>query len=740
MNKLSLIALCEFIFLFLIAATAAENEDPVSAANNYPAGCNMPSQSVQLAGKSCNNYAFNPLQISCLLPVDVQGELRQNNFNNRQRASDLFSWQTFVALNWPASTESRGQPDAALPITADRQRVWESWKETDEIFLAGGKQPASWTGQQQTPALPEGCSGSSDKKILYRTQKVSEVLNINNSLQPTKADKTLPGTLTGQNGAVVRYEIRYNKTAFDYIFDNRLYSSNHQNIVNEVRFPAGSILIKAAWLPLKDETREKHFYTVEACVCDPRTTNTEPLQNCRDETAGLVGFHVMEKTNSAPQWMWSTFEQVDNVKNTSGIAASFNKENCLENGKPCAVNKQTEPGVPNQVVRSIKIPDTQTCDNNQATDNVVLLNQNMQAALAERNSAFQYYQLINTQWPILPPPGTNQPETVFTPLPALFGNTTLETFVQPTSSCMGCHAMARSTRLDRFVSADFTFTLDNASPAQKNPHVLPAPTAKTASESVLKGFALMNNTYKTLPDKVKAKLNCSSCHLDEGRNPSASWLVEMDKAYAIVKNPEGSGLLSYPESLYARINGCFTRSMNGVPLCDITQTDDACSTNEAMQSLREYTEWLTAQRATLFDSDSPRGFPQLPKLTGNAADGKATYIQKCAFCHGANGEGRYEHDVYYRPALWGKDSYNACAGMAREPGAKGTHLAGFIKSNMPLHSGGVLTAQESWDLATYINSQCRPGKAGCPENLYPSSAFCKESNDLESLNTLPVQP
>lgn len=40
----------------------------------------------------------------------------------------------------------------------------------------------------------------------------------------------------------------------------------------------------------------------------------------------------------------------------------------------------------------------------------------------------------------------------------------MESFAQKTSSCIGCHAMARTLKPDTFVSADFTFTLNNAKP------------------------------------------------------------------------------------------------------------------------------------------------------------------------------------------------------------------------------------------------------------------------------------
>src|SRR3546814_7456590 len=55
------------------------------------------------------------------------------------------------------------------------------------------------------------------------------------------------------------------------------------------------------------------------------------------------------------------------------------------------------------------------------------------------------------------------------------------------------------------------------------------------------------------------------------------------------------------------------------------------------------------------------------------------------------------------PPLWGPDSYNWGAGMARIDTA-----AGFIKANMPLGKPFSLTDQEAWDVAAFVDSHERP--------------------------------
>lgn len=626
----------------------------------------------------CSNR-LEPPRISCLVPGNVQGELRGSN-QETQRATDLFSWQLLIGLNWPAKPNERGVPDERSKPTIENSqpRVWETWKEIREVFRqdASGKpiKPAEWG---HFPSTPTQCGTAT--RVLFRSAKVADVLDSN--VQPTGSQGNLPVTLTDQRGELVRYEIRLNRTAFEYIATRGLWDALVQYNVDQMEFPSGAILVKAAWLPV--EGRQSRFQTTEACVCDKDPS--EPGAQCDLRQMGLVGFHVMSKIPPAPQWIWSTFEQVDNV----GKAGATFWRPCLN----CAVNRQTRPGLPNQVQRTTPIPSTNPDCNkpDEAADNVQALNLHMQAAL--RDTPLQFYELINTQWPL--PAASRGPHTVFQVLPPLLANTTLESFIQPTSSCMGCHAMARTQRPSRFVSADFSFTLNDAYPVLPDPTVLPGPDCKTPKAietAACFGERIANQTYELLPDNARASLHCSSCHLQAGRKAGASWW-----GGAIRRWDENKG---YPGGIAQRINSCFQNSLNGEPLC--SPTNKRCPDSPVMTSLIAYMEWID-RKAAATNTHFPPGFPALPVLAGNAANGKAVFLQKCAFCHGAEGEGRYLDGHYYRPALWGDHSFNTSAGMDSQ-----SDLAPFIHANMPYMSGGALTPQEAWDLAAFIDGMPRP--------------------------------
>ncbi len=467
-------------------------------------------------------------------------------------------------------------------------------------------------------------------------------------------------------------------------------------MATSVNFPNGAILIKAAWREVSP-AEEKLFHTVTACVCDKDKAGK--MVNCRKQRMGLVGFHITQKTPFAPQWVWSTFEQVNNVPGPGARGAlSFNNPSCSS----CPKNRQTQPGTANQIVRAVPIPSAEPdCSQpQQAVDNVQRLNDEVRKALRTSQSVFQNYALINTQWPV--PSASTSPETVFSVKPLVLANTTMESFVQPTSTCMGCHSTARTVNPNNFVSSDFSFTLNNALPKLTSCKIIPPPTKpQTAWDKqywtrIMRGYALVTQTYELLPKFVPtAKLHCASCHLSAGGNSDAAWWVDLKSEYP-----------TRPE-LQARINHCFTNSLNGNALCTpATGTQKGtCDTDPNMESILIYMQWLDEQSKSMKLCNTVKhGYPPISNLTGNPVAGEQVFIQKCAVCHQRDGQGRYESNTYFRPALWGPHSFNQAAGMFSDP----AFLAAFVRWNMPLMAGGELTDQEAWDVEAYIHSKPRP--------------------------------
>lgn len=719
MSKRLLCCLFCITLISLLAAlhfgprTNATDPSNASQTSSTPPACFNPAARISLTGKTCG--ATPDLQLSCYLPADMVSPTptpgptaspAQLNFNTLQRDADIFSWQEFFALNWPADPAMRGEPDVTKKISDPGPRVWETWKEAYEVYLKDGAQPKPWN---DTEPIPSSC-GDGAEKLFFRTQKIDDVMDA--TLQAAAANGKFPATLTDQKRKLVRYEIRLNKVLFDYVVQNQLYNANVQALATSVNFPNGAMLIKAAWREVSP-AEEGTFHTVTACVCDQDESGK--MIKCHKQRMGLVGFHVTAKTSFAPQWIWSTFEQVSNVPGSARGPYSFNNQNCAITR--CPPNQQTRRGEPNQIVRSISIPNVNPdcADATQAVDNIALLNTDVRKALASAGSSFQHYQLINTQWPIPQTYQTPQPETVFSVRPLALGNTTMESYVQPTSTCMGCHSTARTVNANNFVSSDFSFTLNNALPLlPASCKIIPAPTTITPAQRtqwdkdnwhrILKGYALATRTYELLPRFVpKAKLHCSSCHLNAGANSDAAWWVDLKSEYPTTPQ------------LQARINHCFTNSLNGNALCTPAGNGQRgnCDKDPNMEAFLTYMKWLDEQSATLkLCNTVQHGYPPISSLTGDPKAGQQVFIQKCAVCHQLNGQGRYEYG-YYRPALWGSHSFNQAAGMFTDP----AYLAAFVRWNMPLMAGGELSDQEAWDVAAYVGIQPRPKTPGA--KLFP---------------------
>ena len=219
---------------------------------------------------------------------------------------------------------------------------------------------------------------------------------------------------------------------------------------------------------------------------------------------------------------------------------------------------------------------------------------------------------------------------------------------------------------------------------------------KNATQLIL-GARLNIETGRLLPQHVGNGLNCASCHLNAGTVGGGSPYVGVSAAFPTYAARAGRVI-----TLEDRINGCFPRSMNGKPLPPGSQD---------MQAMLAYIEWMRRD-AQPGEKVPGRGIGKIDqKLKPDPVNGERIYHAQCAACHGAQGEGiRSPSGQWVYPALWGAQSFNIGAGMARTYTA-----AAFVKRNMPiaLHDRfplgqGGLSDQEAVDVAEFFTHQPRP--------------------------------
>jgi len=402
---------------------------------------------------------------------------------------DCFAWQSFIALNWPTGTgvtvKDFGKPGDISPT------VWETYREAAEVFGDGSS-----------------ATQAGGVKQLSRTSKFGTI-DLSDIFQAGSGNHWL----TSQRGDVTHYEIRLNDAEFKFIttqpnFDLRtragqLACAQQPGKPDPEVFPpsghigglnlpsgsfagwvdtdctgkptvysgkdrVGSIEIKAAWIRLPDDhSLDYRYKTAMARVWDPKTKKSV------NATVGLVGLHILRKTPGAQQWLWSTFEQIDNSPDEGGANGwsapklptqgqrkpspgytYFNPQcdpkkdptyGCRHNfpPRPCGTGGICMPfDAPMQVTRLNPVDDTA----NTVTGYVWGL-----LAQQAPNSVFNYHRLINVQWPsksVRLQSQTRLPAPMGDPVPVgakggkgqIVANTSLETFQQNSASCMDCHA------------------------------------------------------------------------------------------------------------------------------------------------------------------------------------------------------------------------------------------------------------------------------------------------------------
>jgi thiosulfate dehydrogenase len=225
------------------------------------------------------------------------------------------------------------------------------------------------------------------------------------------------------------------------------------------------------------------------------------------------------------------------------------------------------------------------------------------------------------------------------------------------------------------------------------------------SRKIKQGYEVFLNTSKyigpasTEENQVYAgnNLSCTNCHLGSGTKPYAAPLIGI-----IQRFPQFRGRENKVGTIEERINGCMERSMNGRMMPE---------DSKEMQALIGYLDWL-GRYAPEDGKIKGQGFVKIdiPKRAVNLDNGKRIFSTNCVLCHGKNGRGEksLEGNGYKYPPLWGDDSYNNGAGMTRVLTA-----ARFIKANMPFgatYDNPVLSDEEAYDVAGFINQQQRPTK------------------------------
>lgn len=275
------------------------------------------------------------------------------------------------------------------------------------------------------------------------------------------------GVLIDQQGQVVFYAQLLNETWYDFAVDSGYnLPAKRAAAPDSLNFPTGgtgSLELKTAWRVAQtaDSTfipnASSRFITTQGMVPTVTIQNGEVHADTTKmipATLALVGMHVVGTVNGHPEFIWASFEHVDNAPLCSatpqgatnpatGNAWSLYTANlqCTgDDGSPCNQVPSTASFSPTSVCQVNAYGDSSSTSQN--TLNIQSLNKSVHAQLGS-SSILQNYYLLGGQWTS---PGG---------LPAIFAdsadgdttnihgsgqlaNTTMESFTQD-ATCFNCH-------------------------------------------------------------------------------------------------------------------------------------------------------------------------------------------------------------------------------------------------------------------------------------------------------------
>ena len=279
------------------------------------------------------------IDVSSMLPKDIDGGVPSATL---QQAA-AFAWQEFIALNWPAMAGQRDVADQSQKFGAGAgPLVWQTFRGKVEIFnltkdgappgysatapdLGYNTPPAYFYGTQSVPACPGQVVPASPAWI-----------NLDETTQ-IGLDQMFAGGPAIQDSAntapqLIRFAAKANYVEYEYVAQNRYYTSSNVKLATAIAnnkkayaasppvappppplgisFMPGTIEIKSAWRPLNayDNPARFHVQTV-------RFYEGPAKAPCYFEQIwGLIALHIIQKTPTAPSFIYATFEQADNIR------------------------------------------------------------------------------------------------------------------------------------------------------------------------------------------------------------------------------------------------------------------------------------------------------------------------------------------------------------------------------------------------------------------------------------------
>ncbi|MFC5323341.1 hypothetical protein [Bradyrhizobium oligotrophicum] len=284
-----------------------------------------------------------------------------------------------------AGSQTRGVPDNSKRFgddssganQANQPVVWETYRSKVETFPGVGDPPGyvndptkdygfdvgpayvygtrSTTSPPNGPPLQNNPGGSPLNVPPCQNPAQSAVatpayVNLDEITQ-IGLDSMLAGVLpssikkpTAQNAnaqpQLIRFLAKGNRTFYDYVAANTFWyqgaafvtakSNFNTAAVNNqypppqptIALPAGTVLVKAAWRQLAPSENASSFHTKTVRFYDEGAGTQTACY--REQTWALIALHIIQKTPTAPNFIFATFEYTSNILNQNGTPVENN--------------------------------------------------------------------------------------------------------------------------------------------------------------------------------------------------------------------------------------------------------------------------------------------------------------------------------------------------------------------------------------------------------------------------------
>lgn len=314
-----------------------------------------------------------------------------------------FAWQEFIALNWPAGPQQGtvGQRDTASASChfgdpgCTGPTVWQTFRSKVEIFPGTG-QPPGYPGPKGDnslgyDALPKynydrtipACDpAQAGDPVPWINLDETDQITLDNMYAGHVLSSSSPGNSVPQ---LIRFLAKANRAEYSYVTQNstppeiqwwvnvpatvvsatkawlaQFHTSPPAGSFTMVSLRYGTIEIKAGWRPLNpSELSSGRFHTQTVRFYEQAGSSSTAV--CyRDAVWGLVALHIIQKTPSAPYFIYATFEQADNIKTAAGAAIEDPDGNIVvpptappTTPQECLVDPRPPAGPPNNAASSL---------------------------------------------------------------------------------------------------------------------------------------------------------------------------------------------------------------------------------------------------------------------------------------------------------------------------------------------------------------------------------------------------